>query len=292
MKCPNPNCGVENREGASFCRACGTRLAPQATNIMDKFPDYNFVPTNLIDWKKPWLARIVRFVFLIILCISVIKLFICLYAWINPIVDSEKAVAEIKHDDWGDEYYERTSTISCIQETPGDDSVLLLDTTKNVWRQYVKVTDPFRKHLYYYRESSYSMSYYKEHEEGIIKNTISYYRYNYFIVPIVIFFILLLISVLIIVLYKRVFPNKNTNPRSLADYIQKYQYTGLIRGRKKPILKFFVKDNKMGLMDVAHYCVFLPAQYDVLEWREKNKYLNATVGNRTFIIDINGNELK
>ena len=256
MKCPNPNCGVENREGASFCRACGTRLAPQATNIMDKFPDYNFVPTNLIDWKKPWLARIVRFVFLIILCISVIKLFICLYAWINPIVDSEKAVAEIKHDDWGDEYYERTSTI------------------------------------YYYRESSYSMSYYKEHEEGIIKNTISYYRYNYFIVPIVIFFILLLISVLIIVLYKRVFPNKNTNPRSLADYIQKYQYTGLIRGRKKPILKFFVKDNKMGLMDVAHYCVFLPAQYDVLEWREKNKYLNATVGNRTFIIDINGNELK
>lgn len=58
MKCPNQDCGVENREGASFCRACGAKLAPQATNIMDKFPDYNFVPTNLIDWKKPWLANI------------------------------------------------------------------------------------------------------------------------------------------------------------------------------------------------------------------------------------------
>lgn len=288
MKCLNPDCGVENRDGAKFCRACGAKLASQSTNIMDKFPGYNYVPTNLIGWKKPWLAKIVRYIFIIILCLSVIKLFFCLYAWFNPIVESEKAYAKIIHTEWGIEY-ERTSTISCIKKTPGDDSVLLIDTTKNVERQYVKVTDPFRRHLYNYDndESSWSMNYYKEHEEGIIKNQISFYRYEYFKVPIVLFFVLLLISVLIIVLYKRAFPNKSTNLRSLADYIQKYRYTGLIRGRKKPILKFFVKDSKMGLMDVAHYCVFLPAQYDVLEWREKNKYLNATIGNRTFIIDVN-----
>ena len=48
----------------------------------------------------------------------------------------------------------------------------------------------------------------------------------------------------------------------------------------------------MGLLDVAHYCVFLSAQYDRLEWREKDKYLNARTGDREFIIDIYGKELK
>lgn len=104
--------------------------------------------------------------------------------------------------------------------------------------------------------------------------------------------VLSVLSILAIKYGKRQYPAKDNLLKNSADYIQKYRYTGLIRGRKKPILKFFVKDNKMGLVDVAHYCVFLPAKYDVLEWREKNKYLNATIGNRTFIIDINGNELK
>lgn len=99
-----------------------------------------------------------------------------------------------------------------------------------------------------------------------------------------------LLSILIIVFGKRKFPPKNNHLSDLADYIQKYQLTS-IPGRK-PVLKFYVKDNLMGLLDVAHYCVFLPAQYDKLEWKKKNKYLNATIGNRTFIIDIYGREVR
>lgn len=89
------------------------------------------------------------------------------------------------------------------------------------------------------------------------------------------------------------FPSKKTAPlREVADYIQNYWYTGLFRYQKTPKLKFFVKQGKFGLMDVANYTPFLPAKYDFLAWREKNKYLIAKQNDREFIMDIYGKELK
>ena len=85
---------------------------------------------------------------------------------------------------------------------------------------------------------------------------------------------------------------KNVELKVVADYVQKYSYWGIFRKRKSPKFILFIKDNKFGILDVAHYKVYLPAQYDYLEWREKKKYLNATLNGRKFIIDINGNELK
>lgn len=85
---------------------------------------------------------------------------------------------------------------------------------------------------------------------------------------------------------------KNVELKVVADYVQKYSYWGIFRKRKTPKFILFIKDNKFGILDVAHYKVYLPAQYDYLEWREKKKYLNATLNGRKFIIDINGNELK
>ena len=89
------------------------------------------------------------------------------------------------------------------------------------------------------------------------------------------------------------FPSKKTAPlREVADYIQNYWYTGLFRYQKTPKLKFFVKQGKFGLMDVANYTPFLPAKYDFLAWREKEEYLIAKQNDREFIIDIYGKELK
>lgn len=88
-------------------------------------------------------------------------------------------------------------------------------------------------------------------------------------------------------------PTKKTAPlREVADYIQNYWYTGLCRYQKTPKLKFFVKQGKFGLMDVANYTPFLPAKYDFLAWRDKDEYLIAKQNDREFIIDIYGNELK
>lgn len=247
MKCPNPNCGVENREGASFCRACGAKLAPQATNIMDKFPDYNFVPTNLIDWKKPRLGWIITIFLYLALCVTSFLFIYSIVTFFAP------QTTDVWVTDYG---------VSASYESNAD---------------FLKLYD-----CYSYSNSS---------REIALDFVLSEFK-EINLIGIIVYLILSLLFFFFSKLSKRSLPAKENLLKNSADYIQKYQYTGLIRGKKKPILKFFVKDNKMGLMDVAHYCVFLPAQFDVLEWREKNKYLNATIGNRTFIIDINGKELK
>ena len=87
-------------------------------------------------------------------------------------------------------------------------------------------------------------------------------------------------------------PKKATPLHEVADYCQKYSYWGIFGRRKTPKYIFFVKDNLFGILDVAHYSVFLPARYDFLSWREKNKYLNAVINGRNCIIDIYGKELK
>ena len=47
MKCPKPDCGVENRDGARFCRACGSELIKSEISVMEKFPEYSFAPTSI-----------------------------------------------------------------------------------------------------------------------------------------------------------------------------------------------------------------------------------------------------
>lgn len=44
MKCPN--CGVENHEGAKFCRNCGCSLGDNRITIRKRFPQYDFLPTT------------------------------------------------------------------------------------------------------------------------------------------------------------------------------------------------------------------------------------------------------
>lgn len=60
MKC---SCGTLNEDSATFCRSCGKHL--NAINVMDKFPEFNLMPTSLTSpqgLKKHiffmWLFRI------------------------------------------------------------------------------------------------------------------------------------------------------------------------------------------------------------------------------------------
>lgn len=100
----------------------------------------------------------------------------------------------------------------------------------------------------------------------------------------------LIIFILYFVFFFKRFPK--TELKTIADYVQKYQYSGLFLPRKAKRHIFFVKNGKFGVLEYVHYKVALPAQYDYLEWHTKNKYLNATVNGETFIMDINGNKLK
>ena len=251
MKCNN--CGTENSCDAKFCRRCGSELAKKndmRTNVMDRYPKYHFVPTNLLDWKRPWFARLRTTLFSIILvccflffCYSVAALF--LY---------NSRVEKWHSNNQNHEYFQ-------------------CDIKDKIGGVYMKYTI------------------YNETELRASKRTLWYYQRD-IISGIIITCLISFISIIVIIYGSRKYPQKSNRLSNYADYVQKYRYSGFIRGRKNPILKFYVKDNRMGLLDVAHYSVFLSAQYDRLEWREENKYLNATSGNRTYIIDIYGKELK
>ena len=212
---------------------------------MDRFPKYNFIPTNFYDWRKPWLARIKCVVASILLVGSICLMIACI--------------------------------VDCFVSIGFSD-------------EYIKEFNEYRVETYSYTGLSYGISY-NENRETAVKDALR--KINRQINQSLIVSCFLPVLFGIILHYgRREFPEKNNLLRNSADYVQKYRYTGLIRGRKTPILKFYIKDNMMGLLDVAHYNVFLKAQYDKLEWREKNKYLNAIIGKREFIIDIYGNQLK
>ena len=83
---------------------------------------------------------------------------------------------------------------------------------------------------------------------------------------------------------KRILP-KDYKLSDVADYVKRYNY---FSNR----YTFYVKDGKYGLLDVRKFKVHFPAEYDMMEWREFNKLLVVIKGNRQYIIDIFGNELK
>ena len=246
MKCPK--CKTINQNGARFCRHCGTELSgqnPVKVNVMERFPKYHFVPTNLIEWKKPWFARFLTFLFSVVLVCSLVVVFYSMAASISYNTD-------VKYVEYDGKYLAYTK-----------DGLLKL----------------------------YSSSGAGADEKEAQNDAHSSYQ-TYVLVGVLISAAIALIAFLLMKLVRRQSPPKNNPLSKVADYVQKYSYSGFLKGRKSPVLKFYVKDNKMGLLDVAHYCVFLNAQYDQLSWREKNKYLNAKDGGRSLIIDVHGKELK
>lgn len=232
MKCRK--CGTENQTGVKFCRHCGTSLV-DVKNIMDIYPELNFIPTNMFDWKKPKVGMFVKCVFRIAMFMALIQIIYCFIA--------------LSKWDCSYSFYWGCDTYS----------------------------DPLHLDLY-----------------GMTTgNSVGSYRECLFVLLswLVSCLFGLYIATKIFCNYAK-YPKKTTPLNEVADYCQKYSYWGIFRRRKTPKYVFFVKDDLFGILDVAHYSVLLPARYDFLFWREKNKYLNAVINGRNCIIDIYGKELK
>lgn len=274
-------CHSKNNNGAKYCRHCGAIFMQR--NILEQYPNMKFVPTNFYDWRKPKVGMFFKFILFIpigigifVLCFSIWSLF---YYNQHELEDNDSYETRI--------------------EDPLGGIMLWADGYGHAYKWNGSW---YKSHDYYDNLDSDGNVQWEDKYEGEIDNPISYttenalchYRNNIIfgdIWCIIILFFLFMFRNYIICGY----PKRPKDIKLLsfyADYVQKYCYWGIFRKKKTPKFVLFVKDNMFGILDVAHYKVYLPAQYDYLEWREQKKFLNATLNDRNFIIDIHGNELK
>lgn len=266
-------CHSINNSDAKYCRHCGAIfMQNHRRNILEQFPKMKLVPTNFYDWRKPKVGKFLKFILFIpividlfIICFSIWSLFFYSqhefeysYSYNTYIKDPLEGMIPWARGDvyaykWNGNWYKYYDTFD--EKYEGEIVDPILYTTDNALRDY---------------------------------------RSN-----IVIGGIWCIIIMIFLFVFRNYiicgYPKRPKDVKLLsfyADYVQKYSYWGIFRKRKTPKFVLFVRDNMFGILDVAHYKVYLPAQYDYLEWREKKKYLNATLNDRNFIIDIHGNELK
>lgn len=74
MKCKN--CGAENTGNVKYCYACGEQLATGGT-VMERFPQYHFMPTSLVDFKGQRINYL--WIFLSILVILTLLILVIVY---------------------------------------------------------------------------------------------------------------------------------------------------------------------------------------------------------------------
>lgn len=75
---------------------------------------------------------------------------------------------------------------------------------------------------------------------------------------------------------------------SIYDKIEPYYYTGIRHSRKRTFYKIFVKDGKMGVIDVCNYKIAIPPHYTFIKWKNKHSSLTVSLNNDTFDINVNG----
>lgn len=85
-------------------------------------------------------------------------------------------------------------------------------------------------------------------------------------------------------------PFKKKALSDITDFVEKFDVRG---SKERPADKYaiFVKDGKCGVLNVRRYKISVKAQYTSLTWRDKDKYLLATLDDETFIIDVNGKKI-
>lgn len=244
-------------------------------NIMERFPKMHLVPTNLMDWKKPLVGIFIKRIFLIPILLSAIFCIFCVFSLYH--------YNQYKEDMWDDTYCTVTQTLAGT--FPFHESYSCFKFNNRYYSNFNWDSN---------NDRIPSGDYIPNPKEWTAERSL----YEYKKVVISAFFVSSAIGLVLFVIMHFIICGYSNRPkgtkklREVADYCQRYSYWGIFRNRKTPKFVFFVKDNKFGLLDVAHYSVFLPANYDSLEWREKKKYLNAVITGRNYIIDIYGRELK
>ncbi len=88
----------------------------------------------------------------------------------------------------------------------------------------------------------------------------------------------------------RLMPNKQEKEffSKAYDKIEPYYYIGIKHSRNKRLYKIFVKDYKMGLMDVTNYKIAIKPHYQMMEWANKQSVLKVKLNGDSFKINIKG----
>lgn len=168
------------------------QLEKKKMSVMERFPEYSFMPTTLCDKRSPW--RLISLIFFIsmILTLSVLAHATLFYLYKNL---------------YGDVPDEELQVFS--------------------WPLIIGIIDVF-------------------------------------------------ILIVIINWYK-----KGPRLSQVADYVQ-----------QREILTIVVKNDKMGVLTMNTYQIFVPIIYDKLSWEQKGKLLRAELNGESFLIDIHNNRLK
>lgn len=101
-------------------------------------------------------------------------------------------------------------------------------------------------------------------------------------------FMIIVFILIVLITLKRTINNWKKHKvylRRNADYIQS-NISSFQRYR------FFLKNNKMGLVDVKRFKVTIPAKYDVLQWRYTDKIVDASIEGERLVLDVRGNILE
>lgn len=273
-------CHSVNNSNAKYCRCCGVVLEK---NILELYPKMKLVPTNFYDWRKPKVGMLLKmFLMLPIILFGSMAIY-SIFSYYN-------------YDQYGYNSSAYGVSINTYETSTSD----IFNFSSSGHGQVYLIGGKW------YSDYDYKLIDEQNDKYVVIpvgnvcdpriesaNKSLEDYRH---IRKVDIMFGILLVFFLLLLQYLFCgyipLSKKNVELKVVADYVQKYSYWGIFRKRKTPKFILFIKDNKFGILDVAHYKVYLPAQYDYLEWREKKKFLNAMLNGRKFIIDINGNELK
>ena len=284
--CPNPQCGAQNPPGARFCRQCGKPLTagtpepepkpapptPDHRTVMDRYPKYRFRSTKVYDWRRPKVGRFLRWIFRIVAC-----LFFILGAGFFASYNSWEITGQFTPSryDVHDERWETAELEYSIESS-------FIDP----WR-YIDWASERNDTI------EYNSEFREEVQDRLKSQLIDRYHENRLIGGSITTGVGLFVLIFLSFLPFRGCGRPKTKLAELADYIQSYHYTGMFRRKRTPKYVFFVKDNRFGVMDVAHYRIALEAGYAKLEWREKNRLLYATTASgQRLTIDMKGNILQ
>lgn len=237
---------------------------------MDRYPKYHFRSTKVYDWRRPKAGRFLRWIFRIVAC-----LFFILGAGYFASYNSWEITGHFTpaYDD-GD--WSRKAELEYTIESSFSDP----------WRYYDWASE---------RNDTieYSSEFREEVQDRLKSRLIEDYHEDRLAGGSIATGVGLFVLIFLAFLPFRGCGRPKTKLAELADYIQSYHYTGMFRRKRTPKYVFFVKDNRFGVMDVAHYRIALEAGYAKLEWREKNRLLYATTASgQRLTIDMKGNILQ
>lgn len=284
------HCGAQNPPGARFCRQCGKPLTggtpqpepkpepvpptppipPDHRTVMDRYPKYRFRSTKVYDWRQPKAGRFLRWIFRIVACLFFI-LGAGFFASYNSWEITGKFTPSYDDGDWS-----REAELKYTIES--------------------SFCDPWAYYNYAWERNDtieYSSEFREEVQDRLKSQLIDRYHEDRLAGGSVVTGVGLFVLIFLAFLPFRGCGRPKTKLAELADYIQSYHYTGMFRRKRTPKYVFFVKDNRFGVMDVAHYRIALEAGYAKLEWREKNRLLYATTASgQRLTIDMKGNILQ